>query len=59
MVTFDRSYYDATNWWRVVAPDGSVWWGICDEQEARDHVREGDRLQRLYERVDNNWFEEI
>ncbi|QSL99865.1 hypothetical protein SEA_AYOTOYA_2 [Gordonia phage Ayotoya] len=44
-------------WFQVIAPDGSVWCETSDEEEARDLVRPGDRLRRLYERVDRRWVD--
>ncbi|AMS03637.1 hypothetical protein SEA_BETTERKATZ_2 [Gordonia phage BetterKatz] len=41
----------------MIAPDGSVWCETSDEEEARDLVRPGDRLRRLYERVDRRWVD--
>ena len=35
-------------WWRVIAPDGSLWCETSDEEEAREAVRAGDTLQRLW-----------
>lgn len=40
--------YVPGRWWRVVAPDGSLWCETSVESEARRMVRSGDRLQRLY-----------
>jgi hypothetical protein len=36
-------------WWRVIAPDGSLWCETSNEQEARDATRDGDVLERLYD----------
>lgn len=35
-------------WWRVIAPDGSLWCETSNEQEARAAVRDGDVLERLF-----------
>lgn len=37
-------------WWRVTAPDGSLWCETSDEDEARAAVRPGDSLTRLWQR---------
>jgi hypothetical protein len=47
-----------TRWWRVVAPDGSVWAETSDEQEARAAVRPGDQLMRLWSVTHSKWVEE-
>lgn len=46
---------EASRWWRVIAPDGSLWCETSDEREARSHMREGDTLERLYIRTENRW----
>lgn len=43
--------WEAARWWRVIAPDGSVWCETSDETEARDSLRPGDVLQRAYKPV--------
>lgn len=48
--------WEPSKWWRVLAPDGSLWCEISDEDEARDAVRAGDKLQRLWEPVvESEW----
>ena len=42
-------------WWRVIAPDGSLWCETSDEHEARRSIRHGDILQRLYKRQQHEW----
>lgn len=44
-----------TRWWRVTAPDGSLWCETSNEQEAREAECPGDAIQRLYERVESEW----
>lgn len=44
-------------WWRVVAPDGSLWCETSNEQEARRSMREGDRLYKLWVREEREWRE--
>jgi len=45
----------ATRWWRVIDPDGKLWCETSDEKEARDRMRPGDTLQRLWQRSDREW----
>lgn len=33
-----------TGWWRVEAPDGSIWAETSSEKDARSRMREGDIL---------------
>jgi hypothetical protein len=45
-------------WWRVVEPDGGIWCETSDEQEARDSMRPGDTLERLYGQAASQWMTE-
>jgi hypothetical protein len=45
-------------WWRVVEPDGAIWSETSDEQEARDSMRPGDTLERLYGKAESQWMAE-
>lgn len=45
----------AGRWWRVLDPAGAVWCETSDEQEARERLRPGDRLQRSWERREAQW----
>lgn len=45
-------------WWRVVSADGSLWCETSDEDEARESMRPGDTLCRLWERHDSEWRDE-
>ena len=47
--------WEAGRWWRVVAPDGSLWCETSDEQEARESLRPGDTLFRLWRRSEQEW----
>lgn len=48
--------WEPSRWWRVIAPDGSLWCETSSESEARDNVRLGDTLQRLWvPKVDGEW----
>lgn len=42
--------WSPTGWWRVIEPDGSLWCETSNEQEARESMRPGDRLDR-HERI--------
>lgn len=44
-------------WWRVRAPDGSLWCETSDETEARQAMRPGDKLFRLYSQTFEQWRE--
>ena len=47
-------------WWRVIAPDGSLWCETSSEDEARDSMRPGDRLERWWEmHVPGRWVPEL
>jgi hypothetical protein len=49
------SEWEPGRWWRVVAPDGSVWAETSDEQEAQEALRPGDTLFRLWRRSEQEW----
>jgi hypothetical protein len=40
--------YIPGRWWKVTGPDGRLWCETSNEQEARDSMREGDKLERLF-----------
>lgn len=42
-------------WWRVIAPDGSLWCETSNEKEARDSMRPGDRIYRGWTVTLNEW----
>lgn len=42
-------------WWRVIGPDGELWCETSDEDEARESMRPGDKIQRIWEREDREW----
>lgn len=42
-------------WWRVIAPDGTLWCETSDEREACKHVRPGDVLERLWTLTLEEW----
>jgi hypothetical protein len=44
-----------TKWWRVIAPDGSLRAETSNEDDARQRVRPGDTLQRLYMAQTSQW----
>lgn len=44
-----------TSWYRVLAPDRSLWCETSNEEEARDSMRPGDILQKLYKAELMEW----
>lgn len=48
LLTAAKVEWEPGRWWRVVAPDGSVWCETSDEAEARESMRPGDLLWRSY-----------
>jgi hypothetical protein len=44
-----------TRWWRAVDAAGEVWCECSDEAQVRASMREGDKLERLYEPVSAEW----
>jgi hypothetical protein len=42
-------------WWRVEAPDGSIWCETSDEEEAREFMREGDTLLVHLKCTEEKW----
>ena len=42
-------------WWQVLGPDGTVWAETSVEHEARERMRPGDTLWRLWQRRDEEW----
>jgi len=49
--------WEPGRWWRVTAPDGSLWCETSSEREARDSVRPGDTLSRQFVYQDSEWRE--
>lgn len=47
--------FQRTRWWRVIAPDNSLWCETSDEKEARESMRPGDKLQNLWEEKIYKW----
>lgn len=43
--------FEPGRWWRVIAPDGSLWSESSDEEENRECMRPGDTLQRIFDSV--------
>jgi hypothetical protein len=53
-----REAAEPGRWWRVIAGvDGGLWCETSDEDEAREAMRPGDRLERLYEARLTEWRE--
>lgn len=44
-------------WWRVTAPDGSLWCETSDEDEARRSMRPDDKLYRSWYAEAEEWRE--
>lgn len=47
--------WEAGRWWRVLGPDGKLWNETSSEEEARESMRPGDRLQRLWLAEKREW----
>lgn len=47
--------WEPGRWWNVVGPDGKLWCGTSDEDEARSHMRPGDELHRQWVRHETEW----
>ena len=47
--------WEPGRWWRVIAPNGTLWCETSDEQEARDALRPGDTLFRQWQRTEQEW----
>jgi hypothetical protein len=45
-------------WWRVLGPDDALWCETSEESEAREAMRPGDRLQRIYQVTYREWRDE-
>lgn len=43
------------SWWRVEAPDGSIWCETSNETEAREAMREGDTLLIHLKCAEEKW----
>jgi len=53
--TTEDDGFEPTSWWRVVAPDGSLWCETSNVNEARRVLRIDDRLERLYVKTEEEW----
>lgn len=47
--------WEATKWWRVIDAEGKLWCETSVESEARNRMRPGDTLQRMYVKRDLKW----
>ena len=47
--------WEPGRWWRVIGPDGSMWCETSSEEEARDALRLGFRLENLWSRTEYEW----
>lgn len=50
--------YQPTKWWAVIGPNNQLWCETSSEKEARENMRLGDKLFRLYQKVEKEWREE-
>lgn len=49
--------WEPGRWWSVIGPDGKLWCGTSDEDEARRAVRPGDCLRRQEVRTEERWVD--
>lgn len=49
------SDWTPTRWFKVVAPDGSLWAESSNEAEVRGSARPGDQVFQLWETSDSEW----
>lgn len=54
----NRPDWKPRHWWRVIAPDGTLWCDASDEGEVRASLRPGDILQSLWYREEFQWRDE-
>lgn len=47
-----------SRWWRVLTPEGKVWCETSGEKGAREEMRAGYKLQRLYGTEVAEWRDE-
>lgn len=53
-----RPEFEPTGWWKVLGSNGDCWCETSSESEARDAMREGDTLHRLYKKTEYEWRSE-
>jgi len=58
-VSHEADEFQAGRWWKVLGPDGELWCETSNEREAREALRPGDKLHRLYEAEKSEWREEV
>jgi hypothetical protein len=51
----EREGWQPTRWWRALGADGELWCESSDEQEVREAVRPGDRVEHLWSRTEYDW----
>ena len=42
-------------WWRILDEQGNLWCETSDANEARQFLRPGDKLQKLWYREERQW----
>lgn len=51
----DEDEFEVTKWWQVIDSQEHIWCETSREIEARESMRPGDILRRLYEKVEREW----
>ena len=54
-MTADGVEWERGRWFRVLAPDGSLWCETSDGREAVTHMRPGDELWKQWRREETEW----
>lgn len=47
--------WEPTRWWRAVDAEGNLWCESSNEAEVREAARPGDRVERLWREVKEEW----
>ena len=47
--------WEPGRWWRVMDPNGKLWFETSNEAEARERMRPGDTLYRQYVQRLSKW----
>lgn len=54
-LALEKDKFEPGRWWQVLDSEGKLWCETSDEAEARENVRPGDTLHRLYEKDEAEW----